>query len=273
MSLNLNIEKQNSKEMLELLSAQRNVYSRAKKYFYLSFFSSIIPIIVKMLGFKDLEKSMMIGIFFTFLTNFLLIINNKLVNKGANIQEQFDTKIFSINWNCVLIDKIVSIEFIKKHVDKSNFNDLMNWYSIPNTGDIKKDTLVCQYNNANWTLKQSKICKNYCIFIYAILIVLCFFIFPMYYVAIILPILSFLRKNFVMFNNTIKSEKSIVKSVKESIENPKIISDQYIRQIQDSIYITRCNTVTVPDFVYYLFRNKNEKAMKESTEIIKRLYK
>ena len=120
----MNIAKeQNSTENIRRLAGQRNLYSKAKKIRNLKLIGAFIlvifaPIIV--VFFPESTKLLGIiggiGLFISFLVDFIEV---KTIKTAANIQEQFDTSLFDINWNEILSKHKVPVEIISKESSPS----------------------------------------------------------------------------------------------------------------------------------------------------------
>lgn len=113
MKIKFDIAKQNTPKAIRLLSAQRNLYSQAKFIELFSFLSTLVPIILILFIGN--------GICIQFITTIVTVISLLLtqwskdeIKNAARIQEKFDTLIFGLYWNEILVGREPSPEIINK---------------------------------------------------------------------------------------------------------------------------------------------------------------
>jgi len=170
--MNLDItSRQNSQESIDLLIAQRYYYSRAKKFRNPRLYISIIlaassPLIVH----KWPEYIFMLGIIgglWTIVAYFIKIcFENSNVIRAATIQEEFDTSLYKLPWNRILVGKKVTPEEINlaKRKFKENVSLLKDWYGNLLGVPYPFDIILCQRSNLVWDWRLK---KSYSFFIFA----------------------------------------------------------------------------------------------------------
>jgi len=110
-------EKQNSRNTLKLLAAQRRLYTEAKQFYILRFLgalllASISPIIFLYWPASKFPIALISSVWILLSRLVLKRIESQKITKAALIQEQFDTTVFDIPWNDVLAGKKVNPETI-----------------------------------------------------------------------------------------------------------------------------------------------------------------
>ena len=102
------------------------------------------------------ELLAVIGVFWTLLTIFSEIYRTKKSKVGAIIQEKFDSKLFELPKNGVLIDSTVDISKIIELSKQHDGNGLSNWYSEEIKEDLPHNlaVLLCYKVNAIWGVSQ-----------------------------------------------------------------------------------------------------------------------
>lgn len=284
MKTRLDITKQNTPDAIQLLSAQRNLYSHAKNIEALSFLSALVPIILEI--FIKNEN------FIQFSTTIAIVLSLVLtqwskyeIKLAAKIQEKFDTFVFGLDWNKILVGREPSPEIItnfSKDQDQDQSN-LKNWYPIPNSKSDEVNIIICQRDNVVWNMWLHKRCEHalfYIIAIYGFLIFLSLFFknYPWVYaldavIVTAIPIVLKFTNYCIGFNTLLADETELVNKINDIIEKVKcneyLISCKDLRSVQDFIFVNiRSATILVPDVVYSLTRKGREKAMRSSTNSI-----
>ncbi|KML40666.1 hypothetical protein VL14_13245 [Cytobacillus firmus] len=281
------IDKQNSKENIQLLKAMRYNYDFAKLYFKIRMLVSIVLPMLSII-FTSLFKfeviSINLGSFFSVIGSLWLVayhyfkkMEDSFIEKGAKIQEQFDINIFNIDWNVVLIGHKVSPEDIQSSSDKfsGEVSKLKNWYSGLEAKEHYVNVLLSQRSNLMWarSLKQ-----NYSLLITllgAIYVIATLFIGSMidislkdYLLIIFIPSLSiliYITETRDKLSGQVKQNTELGEEIRTIIEqNQSSIDKLLCRQFQDAIYINnRVGAVLIPEFLYWLRRNKDDNQMLE----------
>lgn len=296
--MNTLLQDQNTEPFIRLLRAQRIAYSIAKRYLIIDFISIIIalsPTFLFLIDFKEVEPNevsgmtkaiaivAVIGVLWTLVSIFAQTLMERQTKVGAVIQDQFDTLLFKLNRNNVLIENKIETSHIVELSEKYKKEDLKDWYSINIPSEIDNDASVLLAYKCNAIYGKSQR-KKYIIFIqialflyYGILTALSLSnntgIFD--FVLLLAPSIPAL----VFATLTIKAQKGIISTYekinrlvesmysdyKNNQSNPKKIE---LRQIQDLFYIQRLVSNKVPTWFYRLFKEKTEKLVNKSIEIM-----
>jgi len=158
-------ETQNEQRQLELLAAQRQLYSEAKKIHVLNMILAVpVSVAVFMLAafLPDFQTyAAYWGIAMTF-AEFLLFnrFEDAFRLRAANIQEDFDCHVLQMDWNAVACGHSrPPQEEIVKYADKyknkePDFASLKNWYPVrADLLPIHFGRIICQRTNVTWEAK------------------------------------------------------------------------------------------------------------------------
>lgn len=293
------INKQDDTDCIRYLKAQRVAYDHAKNYQFIDLISIIIAIAPTILiwyipeksteltegqpSFDPLEILIAFGVVWTLISVYTDIYRIKKAKIGATIQEMFDTELFRIPWNKVLVGKKIVISKIIELSRDYSKEDLKGWYSTEIKENLPHNigVLLCYKCNAIWGNGQrDKFIRalNWAFFLYYG-IMISFSISQntgIYDIVIWLaPSLSFL----VYIATTIKNQRESI----QSHEHINTIIDDFIerfqfekieptkeelRQIQDLFFTQRNNPHQVPNWFYNIFRKKTSGVADETVRII-----
>ena len=279
--------RQNEKEFIDYLKAQRVAYSQCKYYQILDFISVLLAIIFPILGLIKTDWVNYLGAFGVLWTIIYLIAENfrKVKSEqGAKIQEQFDTELFQIPWNEVLCRNKINIDIQRDLAIKYVGNDLANWYSKEVGSDVPNEiaVLLCQRINFSWELNLRK--KFVCFLVSATVVYYGIFLlisiltnFGLFDTLILMsPSISFLIygvQNSLSLKSQIKSKNQTLGLIDKKLEfysnNKTLPTIETLRQIQDVIYSERTMPEKIPDWFYKSFRSKNEIRTDELIKSIK----
>ena len=113
--MNSLLEDQNKEPLLRLLKAQNSAYSKAKRYQVIDVISILIALSPTVLLYFDLNHATLvavIGVVWTLISIFSQILIERETKIGAVIQDQFDTNLFKIERNEILVGDEVEISKI-----------------------------------------------------------------------------------------------------------------------------------------------------------------
>lgn len=296
--MNTLLKDQNNSSFIRLLKAQRVAYDNAKKYQFIDLVSIIIalsPAILFQFEFKEVQPNEMsgiakatsiiavIGVLWTIISIFAQTFIDKQTKIGAILQDQFDTKLFQLDKNEILIEKWIETSQIVALSKKYSKNDLNNWYSIsiPNTIDHNASVLLAYKCNTIYAKAQR---KKYVLFIQTMIFLYYGGLFglSLFYKTIVFDLLLLFAPSIpalVFTTLTIKEQKNIIityekinilveKMYNEYKINKTIPKNQELRQIQDLFYTQRLIANKVPNWFYRLFKEKTEEIVNESIAIM-----
>lgn len=278
-------KRQNDKNNIKRLAAQRRIYSKAKEINYLIFgLVVLIPIVMSVLTtipslvfLQNPNVTLLFHaytVFMVFLQYFLTTHIEKMKKYAAYIQLESDMKVFDLKWNDRLLGpKVDDTELVVKEFDKfpkKDLSDLNNWYDLSKLEKKKKEEVIriCQRQNLQWNstlYKRINIGFN-------ILIWGSFGIFVF--------IIPFLKLNMAqMINSAVNFIPLItwILDVNKNYQKNKNILDELKKLISDKKYSNisaliieakfteyRQNDSLIPDCLYSLFRKKDNKIHQEA---------
>ena len=278
MTLNIDLQ-QNIDNNLQLLAAQRHLYTKAKILRHCRIFVSLglaitSPFILFFINDFELVMATIGGIWLIISQLILVGIESKKRKQAATIQEEFDTNLFGLPWNQTLVGNKLTAELI--HAAARDYtgdrNELRDWYSDTGTTPYPLNVLLCQRSNLvwDWRLRQ-----HYGWIIVSLTFIL--FIFTIgfaivtkqtlinYILGFFLPSSSaFLqgieaaKAHFTTAKAKKNKEKEISAIWESGLMNPNLVSQEQCRRIQDCIFLLRSKGPLIPDWWYKLFRTKYE---------------
>ncbi|MFL1895561.1 S-4TM family putative pore-forming effector [Aquimarina sp. 2-A2] len=270
------IEKQNKKEFIEYLKAQRVAYSQCKIFQIFDLVSILIAIILPIIGIIKKDFVNYLGAFGVLWTIIYLISENyrrKKTEQGAKLQEQFDTELYDIPWNNILCKNKISSDIRIDLAEKYKDGGLKNWYSKEVDKTLPKPIaiLLCQRINFSWELKLRKLFVTFLVFTSVLYYgaFLGFFIYKnigFYDILLLLvPSLSFLIygiQNSLSLKSHIVAKRETLNQIDGFLNayssNRDLPNESILRQIQDVIYSERTFPEKIPDWFYKLNLASNE---------------
>jgi len=276
---------QNTDEYINFLCAQRLYYTKAKTIFQIRIGLSILfaifgPILI--LNIEEIKVYVAIMAIFYAGLDFLVlrrIENNHRVD-GAKIQELFDIGLFNLNWNNLVVgdrpdaEKIFS--YSEKYKTRNSLDNLNDWYS-PEIANLETSTavVICQRTNIWWDVSLR---ERLFWFLLVVLVVLTLFV-VLYFAensAILFSILASLLPLYEILGDYIKSQHTSIATIKnlkcrlealiENIIEGQTVTAADLRTMQDEIFRHRSTCLFVPDWFYFLFRDRQEKEMNYSAQ-------
>lgn len=201
-------------------------------------------------------------------------ISQKKTIEGAKIQEQFDTELFDIPTNPILIKSLINKDKIYDLAKKvKNSENLKNWYSQQIKPELPKNIkiLLCQRINSSW---EYDLRRRFVSFLIITTVLYYAFFLTVFIVRntgffdillLVMPSLSFLIfgvKHSSTLLSQVNSKNELLTTIDNLLDNYKkkneIPETEKLRQIQDLIYSQRTISEKIPDWFYNLFRKYNE---------------
>ncbi|THH37817.1 S-4TM family putative pore-forming effector [Neolewinella litorea] len=281
--------KQNDDWSIKLLRAQRRSYNLAKRFALvdkaLMFLSLISPAIII---YADRLQSIKTITIWTFVLIILSIVVKRFIkahtNNGAIIQEMFDTRLFGLEWNDILIPKPILDSDIVSLSKKQDDKFLLNWYPVEIDQVPNKDVqiLLCQRSTMAWDAN----IKARFILVYMLLFVLYYLLYivigtkndlNLYEIILFAaPSFSFMRTSItemIEISKQVQRQREVIQRTSNVIEKYSLdqhveIKNSTLRQVQDSIYLNRVSRAKVPNWLYWLFRTDDENSMKMTVDSI-----
>jgi len=286
MPKNIFIE-QNLDSNLQLLAAQRTLYSSAKMYRRLrTFFSVILAVIGPILFYYCTEYRPAItivgAVWALFSEIFLRCWETESIKTAATVQEQFDVDLFDLPWNKILVDKKVTSEIIQSSNRKfsGNREDLKNWYPDTSSFPYPLNVLICQRANIVWDWRL-RYAYGFIISICTAFVLIGGIVFGLflhvglfeYLTGIFIPQFAAIHLGMEISTNQIEianekrqKENKVTSLLEKGLKDPSSASTLQCRQVQDFIYHARITGALVPDFYYNLLKPHYEADMTSAVE-------
>lgn len=284
---------QNESEQLELLAAQREIYSSAKLIYFFQFLGSVVlPIIFSLISLFLPSFSIFTASYalFFFIIDYLFFEPRIKERKttAAKIQEIFDCKVLEIkkspfkNSDDVLIEEIQ--DSYEKHTKIKN-KKIQNWYANGSEEltplPVSLARLICQRENMWWDAKLRK--RYYGVLFVVNLIMLGAILFSSVklklgieqIVLIFSGLLPLLRFSIKQYADNKESSEKLVKMchyfdrIKERLiknEIDEVELDESARHIQNELYDNRTRSPLIPDFFNYWFEPKHQSLVNSTTQ-------
>jgi hypothetical protein len=284
-------EKQNTPEAIQLLKAQRVLYTISKRYGYIDIFIVLLSLTFFMMNIIIKPQEIYFNVFssVSVLGVIIILFVNKLQKdktiSAAKLQEKFDNEVFGLSQNKILIPTYPSIEIITKYSNGYKKNDLSDWYMAYLIDNFPSSIAVlrCQLVNLIWDKEQRKAFK---LLIVSILITsmigfiaICYvhnypFQTCMKLLAILSPLVVYLLKNIWGQNEMVENKNNVIDYVLSLLERYKtenyLPTEIELTNIQNNIYIQRTQIQsTISDLWYKIRKKKTEKHLKQVFDNLK----
>jgi hypothetical protein len=288
------VQKQEFPENIELLAAQRNLYSRAKNIIGLQIMLSVpvaicaaVTTIVKpeLKGYMALWGILVVVFDLFVFTPWV----KKLRDSAARIQELFDTKVLGLDWNEISVGKkpepeLVHEEARKYGLKEENIAGLRQWYPIiidevPEIFGI----IISQRSNVWWDCKMR---RRYALFIRVFLVCIALglvgyglyekkdmFEFLAYIVAPLASTYVFGYRQMMEHGDAadrLDKLRELVEKIWSDAKSGKDAASlkQKCRTLQDQIFDHRKKNPPIFDFLFKWFRDGNEELMNKGAKTL-----
>ncbi|WP_244221656.1 S-4TM family putative pore-forming effector [Corallococcus exercitus] len=283
---------QNKEENLELLAAQRELYSRVKFLLALSMvlaapfavFWSFVA--ARWAGFKPLAAAWGVGIF---LIDFFYLSRRQkeLRKEAALIQEKFDCGVLVIPWKSLKAGAAPSMEGVLEAVQSyrrkhGKYDSLIDWYP-PAVGSLPlgEARIVCQRANCVWDARlRRRYAVSAVVCVVAVILVslgagflggMRFDEFFAVVVPLAVPVLTIgLRQFSEQKDAAVASERAtkhaedlLVRIEGGAAPKPETL-DKEARELQDEILDRRRQSPPIFDWIYFRLRAEQEVQMNEA---------
>ena len=278
-------EKQSDPLIIQCLFAQRKKYSQAKLISEIYFIICVLGVCTFLI-LKAIFPSDLITVLSTvlsviaFAVSFLVkSITSKLKETAAGIQQYIDTTLYKSNqysslnskWTCPFTKDQI-IEMVSKY-PIHGFTENDKWYEDYSTKSFCEQIYYSQYENLRWDydlrkyysrLYKAGLCTILGVLILYAIILNLTVIECISILAWCLPFIKF----YVSFNNAMKNDDTRLTTLKNKADNIMhnvgMVLDGHELicleiELQNKLYEHRQKAVLIPDFIYKLFRNKQQK--------------
>jgi SMODS-associating 4TM effector domain len=281
--------RQNEKYQLQLLAAQRQTYSDAKKILVWQLALVVIAgvcLSLLPLYIPEAWPCVAIGItLIVFLDIFILEPQQRdKAQIAAKVQEDFDCRVLDLHWQEIKMDAPPNPEEVVFQAKKYGENDptydaLKNWYP-KNVGQLPLPVarIVCQRSNIWWDCDlRSRYNKYILVFIVImfliVLLISCAFglAVPAIFLSILFPLLPAIQwsiREFKKQKESVDNLRRLLRASTSVFEKSckKMISDEQStvvsRALQNEIYDHRRTSPLLFDWIYKRLRDEMEGHMK-----------
>jgi hypothetical protein len=264
------LENQNDPDKIKLLRASTVAYTKAKRgenliTYFLLFLAIAYPVCFLVIKDENLIH-VLFGCSFI-LTILIQIFSVRFkgdTTMGAIFKEEYDTIIFKLPWKSTLKkpDRRNVLHYSQKYKGK----DIKDWYSPKISESIEEPIAIAilQHSNTSYDIGLRESYRRLLInmlLMYSIVLAVFLVILKTDALTIFLLLFSLLPFYTDVFNlirghrEAIEKREAVSKQLDEIIQNKKTVSIAELRDIQDEIYITRKESVKVPNF-FFRWRQK-----------------
>lgn len=288
------IQRQELPENIELLAAQRNLYSRVKNIIGLQMILSgpvAVTAAIITIARPDMKGYVALWGILTVVFDLFVFTPwvKKLRDSAARVQELFDTKVLGIEWNDIAVGRKPELELVheeaQKHgLDEGSKSGLKKWYpvvidTVPEIFGI----IISQRSNAWWDCKMR---RKYAYFIRVVLVFIALgligfglyekkdmFEFLAYIVAPLASTYVFGYRQMMEHTDTadrLDKLKDLAEKIWADAIAGKDVATLKIkcRTLQDQIFDHRKRNPPVFDFLFRWFRDDNERLMNKGAETL-----
>lgn len=288
------VQRQEMPQNIELLAAQRNIYSRAKNIIGFQMMLSIpIAICAAIVTIVKPELRGYVALWGILVVVFDLFVFTpwvkKLRDNAARIQEVFDTKVLGLDWNEISVGKRPEPELVHEEAKKHGMNEnkiagLRKWYpTIIDTVPEICGIIISQRSNVWWDARmRRKYALSICVILVSIALGLVsyglyekkdMFEFLAYIVS---PLAAtyVLGYRHMMEHVDAADRLDKLKELSEKIWSDAIADKDTVtlklkcRTLQDQIFEHRKKNPPIFDFLFRWFRDGNEVLMNKGAEAL-----
>lgn len=287
-------ETQNTLESLDLLAAQRQLYSEAKRLHMISVIICV-PLVIVWSILVALVPSLsayaaLWGIVVTALELLCLSrLQRMMQTKAARIQQLFDCKVLQFQWmnlNCgIRVEPETIIGAASRYKKNSSCFKLRDWYPVSiKVLPIHQARVICQRSNVWWDAQLRRRYARWIILVLAVLtlaVLLIGLVGGLTLEKLILAILIPLLPAFVFgIRQYIEHQEAAdrLDRLREDSESlvQEVISGRYTSHdleqksysLQTQIYDNRLRSPLILDWLYSQLRDENEEKMNRGAEVL-----
>lgn len=286
-------QKQNTQRELDLLAAQRQLYSDAKKLQMISIVTEVPVVIVWSILVAIFPKLAVYAGLWGIITVLLeLLVFSRLQKstqeKAAKVQQIFDCEVLQFNWenlnSGIRVEPELIIDASSRYKRKnSNYSSLQNWYPIiVEQLPIYQARIICQRSNVWWDAKLRRRYSKWIVIILMTLTVSVFLIglvgglnLEKFLLAVLIPLIP----AFVLGLRQHTEHNEAANRLDRLRENAEILVQKVINKkltpqdlelesysFQTQIYDNRRCSPLIFDWLYSRLRNKDEEQMNKGAE-------
>ena len=275
--------RQNRPNAVRLLLAQRHLYSRSKVFLAIRWFGMVViglgaPFVSVVRPEFAVTAGAIAGAWLFLGRTLLIYLQQRIARQAAAIQEQFDFYVFGMP-SSIDRSSLPSREDIERIVGPANKLDsgaikekLYDWYPIDDSVDALETVAVCQRANVSYADRLLRTTRNFwgivtTAWLLTLVVASSLIGLPLstFLVGVMLPVLpAFLDvAQFVLaLSRAAQERRDVAQSIERKIRGAaRPIETEDLLIWQERIHGLRQVTPDVPNFVYWLGRKSNERAM------------
>ncbi|MBE9039671.1 hypothetical protein IQ235_02530 [Oscillatoriales cyanobacterium LEGE 11467] len=286
-------QEQNTQSRLELLAAQRQLYSDAKTLQLVSIIVSVPGVIVWSILVALFPSLTVYSASWSLVAIFLELLvfsqsRKSIQKKAAKIQQIFDCEVLQFKWstlNCGgRVEPETIVDSANRYKDKNpNFSKLQDWYPVSVSRlPIHQARIICQRSNIWW---DAQLRRRYCRWIVITLLVLIITALPIglirsltlenFLLSVLFPLspaFVFGIRQYTEHNEAAarldglreNSELLVQAVINGRSTKPDLEKESYSLQMQ--IYDNRRRSPLILDWIYSLLRKEDEEKMNKGAE-------
>lgn len=277
-------EAQNTPDARRLVAAQARIYSDTKIFAGVRLTVVIgLAVVAAVVAIRFPAQRTLFGVgggitllLISFVTGNM---EKRLRMIAAATQEEFDTRVFRLDWNGVLVDRPPTAR-IAKSAHRYRGNRDQNWYD--DTEDIHRpyDVLICQATNLGWGASMHRLWAWVLSFggaLVASAVIAAGLLGGLGWNGLITAVLApaltpikevveQIRANLENARSKEATERKITELWASGMSGESTPSDSQLRALQDRILQFRQTNAFVPDWLDAIFHRQNEVAMRISVK-------
>lgn len=277
-------EKQNEGRNIDRLAAMRQIYSIAKRWFWLR---SAVVVAAAAVGqliarrYPDVVPYVAVATVLVFVGDFILEHHEtQLRQLAARIQELFDCELYELPWNATVAGDPPDAEDVRAYSRRASEVDraaLFNWYPV-SVGDLPVPvaTCICQRSNFRW---DSRLRRLFAMVLGGVLVAILLYAFneartlQTDTIIALVPLLPLVKILLTHASAHLKAAASVDRLKKHADQLATAVAaldpvhfGHRSRSLQDELFRHRKSAPAVPNFFYWIFKATFEEEMSYSAD-------
>nr|BDT31637.1 ABC transporter ATP-binding protein [Myxococcus sp. MH1] len=277
-------QRQDAADNLERLAAQRYLYSRAKSVRgTVAFVAGALAVAAPLLGayWPKSSAALALAALVWALVEMMFLdgVEEQCRQLAALIQEDFDTRVFSLPWNGALGERPPP-EFVVEHgADGAGDPSLRGWYADVSELPQSLAVLVCQRSSVSWDRQARTRYRTLLAALGLALVIgaLCVAFltdrsladFLVSFAVPLLPLLQHVIKTFRGHGKAQLEQERLLGDISAAwtrgLSAGGHVAVDELRRVQDRLLILRREQTPVPDLLYRWLRSRAENSMQATT--------
>ncbi|MFF4263013.1 S-4TM family putative pore-forming effector [Streptomyces virginiae] len=272
-------QKQNSTACLKQLAAQRRLYSDAKAIYGVrvaAVFGAGVLSVSASWAFSQ-HRVLIGGLAAAFgfaVSVFGTTREKRKIKEASSVQELFDTSVFGLPWNEVLVERPASAG-INEAAKRHKGGGLSDWYTDTGGAPRPLDVVMCQRSNLGWSTSAHRawaaFIAGFGILAFSYSTLISVLVGPSFTSALVgfyVPLLPTLKEVIDIWRSNLESVATKQKAEgkaqtlwRRAMDRGEIPEEAECRQLQDLILMSRQSNALIPDWFYWVRRNGSEQVM------------